>query len=264
MKGLIFYFSGTGTTKLATNYITSKIKNIEFNFHDMYDKNIPNLDQYSIIGFSTYAQLFSPPKYVEEFIINMKIKEKKYAFVFNTYGLINGNTLSILGELVKKKGYKLISGFSLHTPESSPIMIENKITSENAPNEKEIKKFNEFIEALDSKIDAINREIEVKEIILKKNKFFILLKSLLERAKLVSIGEKYVYHEKCIQCGLCKKVCPYSSICYDEGYPKFNEESCQSCFICYNRCPKQAIYLKKGIKVHYANPNKKITKKLEI
>ena len=68
MKGLIFYFSSTGTTKLDIQYIASKINNIEFDFHDMNNKSIPDINQYTILGFATYAQLFSPPQYVKDFI----------------------------------------------------------------------------------------------------------------------------------------------------------------------------------------------------
>ena len=170
MKGLIFYFSGTGTTKLAIQYIASKINNIEFDFHDMNNKSIPDINQYTILAFATYAQFFSPPQYVKDFIESINKEEKKYAFVFNTYGLINGNTLSILGDLVKKRGDKLIAGFALNTPESSPIMIKYKV-SENAPNERELIKFNEFIRNLDNKVNEINRGIEIKEISIKKKKF---------------------------------------------------------------------------------------------
>ncbi|MDF2885441.1 MAG: flavodoxin [Clostridiaceae bacterium] len=263
MKGLIFYFSGTGTTKLAVEYIVSKINNIDFDFHDMNNKNIPDINKYTILGFATYAQFFSPPKYVENFIESINKEEKKYVFVFNTYGLINGNTLSILGDSVKERGYKLIAGFALNTPESSPIMIKYKITSENAPNEKELIKFNEFIKDLDKKVNEINKGIEIKEISIKKKRVFTVVKKLLSGNSLVSIGEKYVNKDKCIKCKLCQEKCPYEAIYFEHEYPKFDEKKCESCFICYNNCPMQAIYSNKHKLVRYRKPNDKVIKKLK-
>lgn len=264
MKGLIFYFSGTGTTKLAVQNIVSKMDNIKFDLHDMNNEIIPDLDQYTILGFATYAQFFSPPAYVENFIKNINNKEEKYAFVFNTYGFINGNTLGVLGDLVKERGNKLIAGFALHTPESSPIMIKYKITSENAPSENELKRFNEFIRELDSKINQINKGIEIKEISIRKKKAFTFVKKHLSGNSIVSIGEKYVDVEKCIKCKMCQEQCPYDVIFFQGEYAEFDEEKCQSCFICYNQCPTQAISSKKHKLVRYRKPNDKVIKKLKL
>lgn len=263
MKGLIFYFSGTGTTKLAVQYIASKINNIEFDLHDMNNKKIPDIDKYTLLGFATYTQLFSPPIYVENFIKNINKTGGKYAFVFNTYGLINGNTLSILGNLVKERGDKLIAGFALHTPESSPIMIKYKITSEDAPSEEELKRFNEFIRELDIKINEINKDIEIKEISISKKKAFTLIKKHLSGNSMVSIGVKHVDIEKCTKCKMCQERCPYGVIFFQGEYPQFDEEKCKSCFICYNQCSTQAIYSKKHNVVRYRKPNDKVIKKLK-
>ena len=263
MKGLIFYFSGTGTTKLAVEYISSKINNIEFDFYDMNNKNIPDINQYTILGFATYAQFFSPPKCVENFIESINKEEKKYVFVFNTYGLINGNTLSILGDLVKRRGDKLIAGFALNTPESSPIMIKYKITSKNAPNEKELMKFNDFIRNLDNKVNEINKGIEIKEISIKKKRVFKVVKKVLSGNSLVSIGEKHVDKDKCIKCKKCQEKCPYDAIYFENGYPKFHEKKCESCFICYNNCLMQAIYSNKHKLIRYRKPNDKVIEKLK-
>ena len=264
MKGIIFYFSGTGTTKLATEYIASRVKNIEFDFHDMNDTKIPELNQYTILGFATFAQLFSPPKCVETFIRSLNKEQNKNVFVFNTYGLMNGNTLSILGDLVKERGDKLIAQFALHTPESSPIMIKNKITSENAPSEKEMIEFNQFILELDNKINEINENLEVKEISVRKKRVYTIVKKLFSGNSLGSIGEKYVDKDKCTKCKRCQQKCPYQAIYFQDEYPRFDEKKCESCFICYNKCPVKAIYSKNHNIVRYSKPNDKVINKLNI
>lgn len=263
MRGLIFYFSGTGNTKLSVHYIGAKVNNIKFDFHDMNNLSIPDLNQYDILGFATYTQLFSAPEYVENFIKMIAKVKNKYVFVFNTYGLINGNTLSDLGEWIKNEGNKLIEGFSLHTPESSPVMIGYKITSENSPNEKELRNFNEFISDLDIKAREISEGKEIKEISIKKKRVYTIVKKLLSGNSLSSIGEKYVDKDKCVGCKLCQKKCPYNGIYFQNKYPKFDEIKCQSCFICYNKCPTKAIYSDKHKSIRYKKPNDKLVKKLK-
>lgn len=264
MKGLIFYFSGTGTTKLAVEYIAANMKNIDFDFHDMKETNVPDLRQYDILGFASYAQAFNPPKYVENFIKNLNKAEKKYAFIFNTFGFINGNTLNTLGKLVKHIGCRVIAGFALHTPESSPIMIRYKITSENSPNEKEMKKFNNFIKELDLIVKQVNAGEAVKEIVIKDNRVFALMGELSSASSLAIIGEKYVDQNKCIKCKLCQQKCPYNVVYFQDKYPKFDELNCKSCFICYNQCPTQAINSSKYTTIRYRKPNDKIVSKLRV
>jgi flavodoxin/Pyruvate/2-oxoacid:ferredoxin oxidoreductase delta subunit len=264
MKGLIFYFSGTGTTKLAVEYIAANMKNIDFDFYDMKDTNVPDLRQYDLLGFASYAQAFNPPQYVEKFIKNLNKAEKKYAFVFNTFGFINGNTLNNLGKWVKNIGCRIIAGFALHTPESSPIMIRYKIASEDSPNEKEMKEFNNFIKKLDLKAKGVNEGEVVKEIVIKENRLFALMGELLNASSLAAIGEKYVEQNKCIKCKLCQQKCAYNAVYFQNEYPKFDEIKCKSCFICYNQCPTQAINSNKYTTIRYRKANDKVVSKLKV
>ncbi|MHC1685087.1 MAG: EFR1 family ferrodoxin [Clostridiaceae bacterium] len=262
MKGLIIYLSGTGNTKLAAEYIAANVKNIKFDFHDMNNLSVPDINQYDLLGFATFTQMFSTPKYVESFIKRLDEVENKYAFVFNTYGLINGNTLSGLANFVKNKGYKVIGGFALHTPESSPVMIGYKITSKNSPNDKELKEFNHFIKELDNKAKKIKEGRDIKEIPIDEKKVFTMINKAMSDSSLAAIGEKSVDKSKCIKCKKCEKKCPYDVVYFENEYPKFDEIKCESCFICYNKCPTQAIYSKKHKTNRYIKPNDNITRKL--
>jgi len=52
--------------------------------------------------------------------------------------------------------------------------------------------------------------------------------------------------ESCIECGKCKKVCPFDAI--SEGTPYvINPKLCDECGNCYYACPVSAIDLPKGI-----------------
>ena len=56
-----------------------------------------------------------------------------------------------------------------------------------------------------------------------------------------TISEKgYVITEKCIECGLCAKICPQKII--NEGKPyTISKENCLHCGLCYENCPAKAI-----------------------
>ncbi len=54
-------------------------------------------------------------------------------------------------------------------------------------------------------------------------------------------NSKPVFHkEKCIQCGICWKVCPNACIELGE-YPTWNMDYCKGCGVCAEECPKDAI-----------------------
>ncbi len=54
-----------------------------------------------------------------------------------------------------------------------------------------------------------------------------------------------VSEDRCIQCGLCVKVCPTNVFDQDEdGNPIIaRQEDCQTCFMCEAYCPVDAMYV---------------------
>jgi ferredoxin/flavodoxin len=264
MKGIIFYYSNSGNTKLACEYIVKNIKNAEIGLFDMVKDDIPGLNNYNIVGFATFADFLGPSKLVQTFIEKLPRQDNKFAFVFNTYGFISGKTLKILDKWVTAKGFKVILGYSLHTPESHPLMIAKGRGNEQAPNEKEMNKFNSFISELDKSLFLLDKGKEIQ----KKNISIGLLNSLLpmwsrDKARKY-MGEKYIDEALCTECGTCEKICPYEAIKLNPK-PIFDMNKCYGCWACYNHCPNKAIYTKKyrGIG-HYPEPNSQLREKLKV
>ncbi len=48
--------------------------------------------------------------------------------------------------------------------------------------------------------------------------------------------------EKCIECMICKQVCPYFAIDFTT-HITFNDDKCFQCGLCVSKCPKQAIIM---------------------
>lgn len=265
MKGLMCYYSGTGNTKLACDYIAKRLKNIDFKLFDIVKDGIPDISSYDIIGFATWADFLNMPKKTYEFVNSLDGKGKE-AFIFNTYGNLNGKTLKTLKKTVEKKNFKVIGGYALHTPENVPPLILNGMDRADAPYPEELKKFNSFLCEFDKwlKEYLINNS---KKPIIYYGKGSNLPGFPRKTSKVLSsmfAGDFKVDEELCTQCGLCEKICPYKAIVLEKEYPKFETKNCYGCWACYNRCPTKAIYTKKyrGIG-HYSEPNKLLKMKLK-
>lgn len=263
MKGIICYYSGFGNTKLACQYIIKNIKNIEIDIFNIVKDGMPDLRKYNIVGFAAFTDFLGPPYLVQTFIEKLPQQNNKLAFVFNTYGFIGGKTLKILDKWVTAKGFKVIAGHSLHTPESYPPMIAGGRGNEQAPDKKEMNEFNSFISELGRLLYLLGEGKEIQ----RKKTGVGLLNSLLpvfSRSKArKDMGEKYIDDALCKECGTCEKSCPYEAIKLNPK-PIFNMAKCYGCWACYNHCPNKAIYTKKyrGI-ANYPKPHNQLMEKLK-
>jgi ferredoxin len=263
MKGLICYFSTTGNTLLACRYIAQKIKNIDFKLFDITKNTIPDFTSFQVIGFATFAASLGPPVLIENFIKEIPQQKQKYAFLLNTYANYSGKTLNVMKNLLTEKGFTLIAGHALHTPENYPPYIVKGIIHEDAPNYKELERFESFIASLDVLLTSLTNEKTIPETKLRIGWLNSLLPILPRKRSFKKMGEKFVDFDLCTNCGNCKKHCPYQAIELNSK-PVFNNEKCYGCWSCYNHCPTQAIYTQKLKGVgHYPKPNKLIQTKLQ-
>lgn len=249
-KGIIFYYSGSGNTKLACNYIknqltdTCSIKLIDitrnFTFQEL------NVDEYDLFGFSTFTNFWDASKIFYDFLDKLAINVPKPAFILNTYGFTKGFVLNSIKKILERKNFRVIAGYSLHTPESYPPMIKSGKGYVNAPNSKELKKFNEFLLWLGNfcKKDQLMNE-KYKRI--SKGLIFKFIAWIIRinlKTPHKDMGNKTIKEETCTQCGICANGCPYNAIKLDP-YPIFDEKLCYGCWYCYNHCPTQSIQTRK-------------------
>ena len=121
MKIVICYFSCTGNTKLACEYMVAMLNKHETRLVDMARDAMPDFIEYDLAGFATFADYYGPSKLVESFMERIPGKnKKKHAFVFNTHAGESGKTLMILRDWVASRGFKVVAAHSLGTPENYP------------------------------------------------------------------------------------------------------------------------------------------------
>lgn len=242
-KVLICYYSGTGNTKLACQYIKSRLKACSVDLLDIKANVIPNCDIYDLVGFATFTDWGDPPMLVKLFIDQFSVQKAKPAFVFNTCAGMSGKTLSTLKFWLNEKGFKVIAGFTLNAPENYPPSIVKGITREGNPSLKNLERFNEFIGEIDHLISLSGFE-ELKEARIKIGIVNTIIPRFNRNKSKLYMGRKYVETDSCTQCGMCRDICPYKAVTLN-GQVNFDEDKCYGCWACFNHCPQKAIFTEK-------------------
>jgi len=262
-KGIIFYYSNTGNTRILCEYIQRKITVIPFELCSISEKWNKNIDAYDIVGFACFTDQMQIPHLMRKFILSKSSLKIKYAFVLNTYGAISGRTLLDLKNSAEKSRFTIIDGTSMHVPENYPPMIKRGYPYVKEPSEKMITEFQNFIYRLNEKIECIGKGDEIKNdpwMIGPAQYFIPRLPMFLSKFEL---GKIECDQKKCTQCKLCAKGCPGEAIIFEE-YPIINHAKCQSCWKCYNRCPSQAIIATKfGNEYRYPRIHEEYRQKIE-
>lgn len=263
LKGIICYYSGSGNTRLACQYIQNTINNVKFDLFNITRGSLPELSGYDVAGFATFTDFLDPPYLFLDFMDKLPVQDNMPAFVFNTYGFVNGKTCYTLGKRATARGFKVVAGHSLHMPESYPPMIAGGHGNEQAPDDKELDKFKMFVSHMEDIFGLLGsgRGAEIKEAGF--SLISRILPQLSRKRSRNDMGLKYVDTELCDECGICAKICPYAAIKLDPK-PVFTMEKCYGCWSCYNHCPNKAIYTKKFRNIgHYPKPIESVKAKLK-
>ena len=262
IKGIICYYSGSGNTKLACEYLSRKIENADFELRNIVREKAPDFSAYDIAGFATFTDFGAPPQYMYSFVKNIVPQNGKTAFVLNTYGFISFKTLPALRDLVESAGFSVFTGFSLHTPESYPPMRRRGRDFDNAPNPKELMAFDEFVTRLDAAIGGMRSGRVITFERIKYPSILALVPGYSRKKAKSDFGIQNVKAELCNECGVCAKGCPYGAIALDPK-PVFDHEKCRGCWYCYNHCRPKAIYTKRFRgEYQYPKPSDELRRKL--
>jgi len=263
MKIVIFYYSSTGNTRLVCQCLARRIKDVEFDLIDIAGGNKVCVDDYDVIGLVAPTFHLDVPPLMEHFIQQLPLQSNKPAFVLNTYGAMSGRTLKNLAKLATIRGFNVIAGHSVLTPENYPPFILKGWGNENAPNDEEMEKFEQFIAQLNERLTAIRSGQTVVPAKIKNGFFNSLLRPAYEAKSKKKMGELLLDESACTACGICADGCPYRAVTLNSK-PVFNTARCRGCWTCFNHCPEQAIYTAKiRGEGHYPQPLPEFVAKME-
>lgn len=263
MKGIICYYSGSGNTRLACRYIAGKIQ-VPFDLVDVVKQRQIDLEPYGVVGFATFTDFGGPPYLFQTFMEGLPRQQNKLAFVLNTYGFVSIKTLRMLERTAAARGFNVIAGHSLQTPECYPPMIAGGRGAEGAPDEKQLRDFDTFISELGQLLKSAQEGQEIQRRKVRIGLVNSILPALSRTRAREDMGEKLVDESLCTECGVCEKQCPYRAIRL-EPRPVFDMNKCYGCWRCYNLCPEHAIYTAKfrgG--PYYPRPNDQLREKLRV
>jgi ferredoxin len=263
MRAVIFYYSSTGNTRLACQYLAQQIKDVAIELIDITTNTGINMSFYDVVGFATSTFHMGVPPLMENFIQQLSTQYNKPAFVFNTYGAMSGRTLKNLAKLVSECGFNVIAGHSLLTPENYPLFILKGWANEDAPNGKEMEKFQQFIAQLNSQLAMIQAGRPVEPAKIKIGFFNSLMRPASVAKSKKKMGRLSVDDLICTECGTCADSCQYGAITLNPN-PVFDTTRCHGCWTCFNHCPEQAIYTSKiRGEGHYPQPLSQFAAKME-
>lgn len=241
---MIFYFSGTGNTRWAAEYIARATgEKLLFIPDEAKGECRYTLSEGERIGFCFPVHGWQPPEIVRHFIRRMSITDKKghYCFALCTCGDNIGKAITILNKDLKAQGLSAESCFSIIMPETYvclPFMYTDT-------REREREKIGQAKEKL----------LEIAKTVKERERGVVrITEGATPRLYSYVIGEYfnrfmitdkpfYVDTGKCIECGICVTSCPTGNITGGKGaHPQWKHDgSCTCCLACYHHCPMHAI-----------------------
>lgn len=241
MKGILYYFSGTGNTK----WIADRFKD-NFRLHNMDLKmiNIESLEEISmrgcdflIIGSSVYAEV--APKIVDDFLNRLPSTKKNIkVIVYSTQGAKSAAATSIISKKLQNKGFRVVIQTSVKMPNNYYFAVGKKPTVNEQ--KKMLYDAEKKVKAL---TDCFFENREVKESVFFARVFLGRMSGKTFRRVLPKLSRNITATEDCIKCGLCLRNCPKNNITFENGHAIFHSK-CMLCLRCIHVCPINAIRYK--------------------
>jgi NAD-dependent dihydropyrimidine dehydrogenase PreA subunit len=262
VKGLFCYHSQSGNTLLVCRFLSKKMDFISWDFFDIATGSPQEIQPYDVIGFATWTYFLRLPPFFEQFLYNLPVQKGKHAFLLSTFGVMPGQVLIKMNKILTAKGFAVMDGYSLHTPESYPPYILKGWDNREAPTPHELIEFESFTIRLTDHLQKIQAGQALKPGKIKLDIFSRLIPPPSLQKVRLEMGTLAVDAALCDQCSICKQVCLYEAIDHNMP-PVFIPEKCQGCWACFNHCPQQAIFTDKiRGEGHYRSPAEVLTAKL--
>lgn len=241
MKGVLFYFSGTGNTKWVADRFKEKFK---FYGSDLELRNIEGLTNYDIEGYDFIA-IGTPihagcgPKIVDDFVGRLpESKNAMKCMLYSTQAAAKASGVAVYRKIMDKKGYKVFVQAMIQMPNNYYFAAGRKVTEELKES---------LLEKAKMKIKDITGDfIQDKQVIeplsgIRTACGKAIAKSY--RRFLPIMSKDFIATEECTKCGLCLRNCPKGNITFENGRAVFHS-NCIMCLRCIHQCPMNAIRYK--------------------
>jgi Pyruvate/2-oxoacid:ferredoxin oxidoreductase delta subunit/flavodoxin len=232
----IYYFSGTGNTKMLLDIFTNALTE---NGHHVATRKMEKesnvaINKNTTLGLAFPVAIQSTYPLVWDFVYKLpKVKDVEI-FMFDTMEDFSGGVVGPMKKVLSKKGYNCI-GAREFKMSSSMNLDPNKINIGVEKNKKARQDINQYA------LDLIHNKTKWNRVPF----FSDLMRSIsISNKEWVKMSKNITITDDCIQCKLCMKNCPVSSISPIENKVEINHEICNSCMRCVSLCPKNAILVK--------------------
>lgn len=243
-KVRIYYFSGTGNTKVISRELLKRFSNFGLDTsmiaidEFMKEKNTVeatthrNIDVIGI-GFPIHAS--SCPNIVLDFVKKLPFARGQKAFVFSTAGANSsanyaGNVQ--IRKVLKLKGYKVVYDRLFVMGSNFYWSYDERLIKDlyQANLKKCLQMVEEIYEGIPRKttLNPLSFGIET------------LLHKLEEDVGAKFFGKKLEAIDACTLCGKCVRLCPKENISILDGKIEFSDQ-CMMCMRCMYICPEEAI-----------------------
>ncbi|WPC41956.1 EFR1 family ferrodoxin [Clostridium sp. JS66] len=241
MKGLLYYFSGTGNTKWVADTLKKHFRN---NKIDLELLNIEKVDEvkrnqfdFLIIGSPVYAEI--EPKIVDDFINKFpKCIRNFKTIIYATQGGKSSSAPAIMAKKLKNKGYNIFIEECIKMPNNYYFLLNKQ------PN---VNEYDKILYNAECKVKTIVENF-VKNNKLKKENSLIRIKlgktcGSFFRRMIPKISKNITATSECTKCGICLTNCPKGNITFEDGKAVFHSK-CMLCLRCIYVCPVNAITYK--------------------
>lgn len=239
----IYYFTSTGNCLYIAKKIKEKIENCELISMSKALKNKEFNIEEEVVGLIYPIHCGSLPMVAEEFIKNVNINKNSYIFAIGVTG--GGRAKDSFPHINKLLKENEISNYLCVKYISNYTRSGRNPTKERA------------LKAIESQEKIIEDFIEAIKLRKIKKVDYKLGKQILYKGwkKYFNKDKAFKVNEDCINCEICKKICPVDNIEMKNNKPVWLGK-CTDCMACINICPKKAINLGNATikKERYINP----------
>ena len=243
MKGVVFYHSATGNTKLGLEILALAMKKAgkTLELVSFSGAKYHNYTSYDFIGVGSPVFGWHSSPVVDAALDKLKMFAGKPAFVFMTCAMFPDNAAVMLSNDVKARGLKVLTKHvSTFEDSFTPTRFSVYIHNQGKPGKKEAQEIAGFANKLGKLLDRFNNGEQVPE----DNEMliptpFTLIAQAARPPVLRALMGNRVVSSACDMCKICMHECPVGAIKMNP-YPSFNDR-CIGCWACVNICPTDAI-----------------------